>query len=221
MNNISKKAISIFFIGCILTLLVSWSDKEVSLSNNESSLLVSQLSEGMTLLSSLSQETFSIEEDLEIDDASTLSEYLVDTTGLSTSEVELIISLCDGKDYDEFYLISLYHRESRFNSSVVNPYSNATGIAQFLPSTARFIAQYNDIEYKYEYLFNAEYSIILSTLYLDYLLDKYDSNLDRVSEAYAGSAKWSGKYSSGLNYKSECYRLDYIEYYNSFDSQSI
>ena len=103
---------------------------------------------------------------------------------------ELLISYADDK-VDFPLLAAIAKVESNFNENAVSS-KNACGIMQLLPSTARYVAELNNLEYKDEYLFAPDYNVKIASIYLKYLLDKFDQRWAIV--AYnAGetvTAKW-------------------------------
>lgn len=59
----------------------------------------------------------------------------------------------------------------------------AVGLMQILPTTAKWICEQNSINFKEQDLFVPSYNIKLGTLYIKYLIDKFD-NIDNVIVAY-------------------------------------
>ena len=107
-------------------------------------------------------------------------------------------------------MLGLYWTESGFDPSLVNENSDATGIAQFLPSSAEWLAGYLEIDYSYEYLFDPTYSINLSVELLNYLLDNNNNDLVYSLDYYNGCD--DGSYSSKVLKLSEEYDAKLNEY---------
>lgn len=105
-------------------------------------------------------------------------------TGLPFKAAHTLIKNSLKKKIRPSFISGLYEYESSFNPRTVNPISNATGLGQFLPSTARWIASINNMPYSYEMLKDPVYNINLTFKYLDYLFKKYDGDEIKVLKEY-------------------------------------
>lgn len=59
----------------------------------------------------------------------------------------------------------------------------AVGLMQIMPTTAKWICEQNNLDFKEQDLFVPSYNIKLGTLYIKYLINKFD-NLDNAIVAY-------------------------------------
>lgn len=82
---------------------------------------------------------------------------------------------------DPALVAGLLFQESRFNPNAVS-YAGAQGIAQFMPGTARTVA--NEIGLKNYNIFDAETGIELSCAHLRDLLNKYGGDVDQTLASY-------------------------------------
>lgn len=83
-------------------------------------------------------------------------------------------------DYPLVYAI--IKTESNFNERAVSP-SNAKGLMQLIPSTAKYIAEELDVSLNDESLFDPKINIRFGCYYLNYLFKKFN-NIDVVVCAY-------------------------------------
>ncbi|WP_035512458.1 transglycosylase SLT domain-containing protein [Halalkalibacillus halophilus] len=91
-------------------------------------------------------------------------------------------------DIDPFIVYELIKIETggTFDPELVGPptkYGHAYGLSQFMENTAPWIAEMADLPYEKDLLFNPEYSIELSVVYLDFLYGQY-GNWDEALTAY-------------------------------------
>ena len=110
-------------------------------------------------------------------------------TGLPLKAASSLIKGSKSKGIRASFVMGLYNYESEFNWKCVNPSSNATGLGQFLPSTAKWIAQINGIDYSYSKLKDPVYNINLTYMYLEYLFNKYDGNEIMVLKEYGDQTR--------------------------------
>lgn len=97
---------------------------------------------------------------------------------------------------DPYLVLAVIREESGFSPTAVSS-SDARGLMQLLPSTARWIAEEKlKIPYRESDLFTPEYNIRLGTWYLRYLLDQFGGDLAWAVAAYNGGPgnlrRWTG-----------------------------
>lgn len=114
-------------------------------------------------------------------------------TGLTIALINHIYTLCAEKEIPPELLLALIETESDFDPNAVNERSGATGLGQFLPSTAEWIASINDLPYSYDLLKDPYYNVELMTLYLDHLY-KREQDWRTVLSLYVGHG-YRGRYS--------------------------
>jgi hypothetical protein len=86
--------------------------------------------------------------------------------------------------YDPFFIASIIFSESTFRPKVVSN-MGAIGLMQLLPSTAKYIAQKEDINWKgVQSLYTVEYNIRLGIQYVQYLEDMFSGNRQLALMAY-------------------------------------
>ena len=98
---------------------------------------------------------------------------LSDITGLSILDIDFLLKVSMERDIPPYLFLSIIEQESNFNPLNVNKTSGATGLGQFMPDTAKYIAGVEGVEYSYEMLFDIEYNIYLMGAYLEYLYKKH------------------------------------------------
>lgn len=87
---------------------------------------------------------------------------------------------------DPYLVLAVMREESGFSPTAVSS-SDARGLMQLLPSTARWIAEDKlKIPYREADLFSPDFNIRLGTWYLSYLLDQFEGDLARAVAAYNG-----------------------------------
>jgi soluble lytic murein transglycosylase len=72
-------------------------------------------------------------------------------------------------------LLALCRQESEFFADAISP-SDAIGLMQLLPSTAKEIARKNGLGYSYDRLFNPDYNAAIGAIYLGKMLEKFDGS---------------------------------------------
>lgn len=113
--------------------------------------------------------------------------------GLPIALINHIYTLCAEKEIPPELLLALIETESDFDPNAVNERSGATGLGQFLPSTAEWIASINDLPYSYDLLKDPYYNVELMILYLDHLY-KREQDWRTVLSLYVGHG-YRGRYS--------------------------
>jgi hypothetical protein len=123
------------------------------------------------------------------------------------------------EEINEHHLALLHaviKKESNFKISASSNVG-AKGMMQVMPSTARFICSKFNIKYSYTKLkHDPEYNIKLGTIYLKYLLDKYNGSYVRTLAAYnAGHgnvAKWEKRYLDAEVYQEMILMIELIPF---------
>jgi len=92
---------------------------------------------------------------------------------------------------DPLFLLSLQWKESSFKDSVESP-MGAIGLCQIMPSTARLLTGFYQMEYSRESLYNIETNIKLSAKLLDILYQEYKDH-EVVLAGYNGGP-WQAYY---------------------------
>lgn len=80
-------------------------------------------------------------------------------------------------------IYSVIKIESDFRERIVS-YKGAVGLMQIMPSTGEWIAKSNDLPYSQEMLLDPVYNINIGTLYLSYLINRYEGDIKKVLIAY-------------------------------------
>ena len=80
-------------------------------------------------------------------------------------------------------ILALTRQESEFNPRAVSP-SNAMGMMQLLPSTAKEVAKRAGIPYSKSRLFEEQYNMELGSLYYSRLLSRYDGSYILAAAGY-------------------------------------
>ena len=80
-------------------------------------------------------------------------------------------------------IYSVIKIESNFRENAVS-HKGAIGLMQIMPSTGEWMAKFNDLSYSQELLFDPIYNIKIGTLYLSYLINRYEGDLEKVLIAY-------------------------------------
>lgn len=105
-------------------------------------------------------------------------------------------------------LFALIRQESAFNRKARSP-SDAFGLMQLIPSTARAMARKIRVSYRgYADLYNAEKNISLGTAYFKTLLSQYNGSLILAAAAYNAGGTPIKKWRTSLN---KTHPLNFIE----------
>lgn len=97
-----------------------------------------------------------------------------------------VSALAEKYEIDPFLILALAREESRFNPYAKSK-SNALGLMQLMPATAKHVAQQLKIKYKQENnLYDPETNLKLGTHYLSYLLERFDKNVYLALAGYNG-----------------------------------
>lgn len=103
---------------------------------------------------------------------------------------------------DELLIYSLIREESRFDSKAVSR-SDARGLMQLLPSTARDIAPRMGIAYTgKEMLFDPEVNVDMGTFYLRRILNRFNGEIPIALAAYNAGQNWMAELLLNTDYKS-------------------
>lgn len=100
-----------------------------------------------------------------------ISEEIMNETNLDYEAVHTLIDESIDKKIPISLMLGLIEYESNFDPENKNPNSTATGLGQFLHSTARWVAEKNGMQFEVEYLTDPSYNIKLIALYLNYLYE--------------------------------------------------
>ncbi|PKR79006.1 lytic transglycosylase [Halalkalibacillus sediminis] len=121
------------------------------------------------------------------------------------------------KEYevDPFIVYELLRVETgnTFDPELTGPetkYGHAYGMSQFMENTAPWIAEMAGLPYEKELLFDPEYSIELSIVYLDFLHHKYD-NWDEALTAYHRGMGGLEKYKANKGHAASWYAVEIQE----------
>jgi len=145
-----------------------------------------------------------------------------------TKHKNYVLIYAEKYNIDVSLIYAIIKTESNFDAKAVSP-SNARGLMQIIPSTAKWIASELNIDYNDEILFNSETNINFGCFYIDYLFKKFN-DMDIVICAYnAGETivkTWldeNGKLDeSKINYKeTENYLKKVRSYYNIYKNKQI
>lgn len=118
-------------------------------------------------------------------------------------------------------LFSIIKKESNFNI-VISSHVGATGMMQIMPNTAKFICSRHKIDYNHQKLrTNPSYNIMLGTIYLNELLERYNGSYIRALAAYnAGYGnlkKWEDIYLEAKNNQDMIMMIELIPYQETRD----
>lgn len=86
-------------------------------------------------------------------------------------------------DIERALILAIIRQESEFNPRAISP-SNALGMMQLLPSTAKEVAKKNDLPYEKNRLFEPDYNMTLGSLYLGRLIEGYNGSYIMGIAAY-------------------------------------
>jgi soluble lytic murein transglycosylase len=111
-------------------------------------------------------------------------------------------------------VLGLIRQESSFDPNAKSP-SNAMGLMQLLPSTAKEVAKKIGIAYKSDHLQKAEYNITLGSDYLRQLIERFDGSYILAIASYNAGAgnvrKWINNYGDPRELSSPEAVLNWIE----------
>lgn len=80
-------------------------------------------------------------------------------------------------------IYSIIKIESDFREGVVS-HKGAVGLMQIMPPTGEWMAKSHDLPYSEKMLLDPVYNIKIGTLYLHYLMNRYDGDIEKVLVAY-------------------------------------
>ncbi|MCS5422219.1 MULTISPECIES: lytic transglycosylase domain-containing protein [Psychrilyobacter] len=86
-------------------------------------------------------------------------------------------------EIDREVIYSVIKIESNFREHVVS-HKGAVGLMQIMPSTGEWMAKSHNLPYSKKMLLDPVYNIEIGTLYLHYLMDRYDGDVKKVLVAY-------------------------------------
>ncbi|WP_037029366.1 lytic transglycosylase domain-containing protein [Psychrilyobacter atlanticus] len=86
-------------------------------------------------------------------------------------------------EVDREIIYSVIKIESNFREGVVS-HKGAIGLMQIMPPTGEWMAQTHNLPYSEKMLLDPVYNIKIGTLYLHYLMKRYDGNIEKVLIAY-------------------------------------
>ena len=105
---------------------------------------------------------------------------------------------------------SVMKAESGFSESAVSE-AGAVGLMQLMPSTAQFVSERNQIEYRAERLYEGEYNAMLGCLYLNYLSSRFPDESTMLAAYNAGEGTVSS-WLKNAQYSDDGIRLKSIPY---------
>lgn len=100
---------------------------------------------------------------------------------------------------DPMLVAGLIHQESAFQMNATSV-SNALGLMQLLPSTARNLARHSRIRYSQSRLFEPNYNVRLGTTYLSNLMKQFGSVEEALAAYNAGENRVTA-WTTGQNYR--------------------
>ena len=84
---------------------------------------------------------------------------------------------------DKKLIFAIIKIESNFNKDAVSN-KGATGLMQVMPSTAEWILKKNAKDLDFYNLYNPAHNIEVGVMYLRYLMDKYEGDVEKTLIAY-------------------------------------
>lgn len=97
---------------------------------------------------------------------------------------EIISKYCLDYDVDKYLVHSIIRTESFFKEDAISN-KGAIGLMQIMPDTASWVASELKLEnFSKEDLFDCEKNIMIGVWYLDYLLNRFEGNVDTAIAAY-------------------------------------
>lgn len=94
---------------------------------------------------------------------------------------------------DPYLIMSIIKSESNFESDAVS-HKSATGLMQIMEPTAKWLAEKMELDsFDYSQITDPALNINMGCYYIDYLLDRYDGNVENALAAYnAGQGTVNG-----------------------------
>lgn len=86
-------------------------------------------------------------------------------------------------EIDREIIYSVIKVESNFRKGVIS-HKGAVGLMQIMPPTGEWMAKTYDLPYSEKMLLDPAYNIKIGTLYLRYLIKRYDGDIEKVLVAY-------------------------------------
>ncbi len=100
-----------------------------------------------------------------------------------------VISFPEHVEVENALLMALVRQESEFYAGAVSP-SGAIGLTQLLPATAKETARRSGLSYSNESLYNPGYNMMLGSIYLNKLINKFEGSYLLATASYnAGAAR--------------------------------
>jgi len=97
---------------------------------------------------------------------------------------EIVSKYCEVYDVDRYLVHSIIRTESFFKTDAVSN-KGALGLMQIMPDTGKWIADELNLEnFTKEDLLDCEKNIMMGVWYLDYLLGRFDYNVETTIAAY-------------------------------------
>ncbi|NCA67775.1 MAG: lytic transglycosylase domain-containing protein [Clostridia bacterium] len=130
--------------------------------------------------------------------------------------IDTVDKICEDYAIEPELALAVCKAESNFNTNVVSR-AGAIGIMQILPSTALWICELRNMEYKEEYLYRAEFNIELGVWYLSYLSYFEDRNW-QLAAYNAGEGTVKNWQKQGINLENIPYSetRSYIDKVNKY-----
>lgn len=139
-------------------------------------------------------------------------------SGLPDDAVKEIIKQSTNKTIDDTLLLAVAKVESGYNPKAYNKSSGATGLTQFLPSSAKYIADKHGYEYSNDLLYDPAYSIKLAATYLNDLSN--DHGIYRALSYYGGEVD-STHYADKVWSLSQKYKLEKENYTKKYIESNL
>jgi len=86
-------------------------------------------------------------------------------------------------EIDKEVIYSVIKIESNFRKDIVS-HKGAVGLMQITPPTGEWMAKSHNLPYSENMLLNPVYNIKIGTLYLHYLMKRYDGDIKKILVAY-------------------------------------
>lgn len=117
------------------------------------------------------------------------------------------------KNLSPHLIASIINTESSFNKNAQSD-KGAIGLMQLLPTTAKWICEINKIDYAEENLFEPSFNIKIGTIYLKYLINKFENQNTAIVAYNAGEGVVSS-WLNNTNYSTDQKTLTTIPYSES------